>query len=73
MTVENCERLLKVYKEQSENESLSSAARAQSLKNYEMMKAHILKGRKFKGTAVYESLTSKPKAEVKESGKKSKR
>jgi transposase len=64
MTVDNCEKLLKIYKENSENKDLSSVAREQSRKNYEMMKTHILKGRKFRGTDLQKSLMFK-KPEVK--------
>lgn len=58
MTVKNCIELLKRYKEQSENPvddmgrpieepDLRKNIIAQSKQNYEMMKAHILKGKKF--------------------------
>lgn len=69
MTVENCIKLLKMYKDNMNNEELSSAAREQSRKNYEMMKTHILnpKSRKFSGHAIQRELSG-----GKVDGKKSK-
>ena len=51
--------------------------KAQSKQNYEMMKAHILKSRKFpqeiKDKLLAEASTKETKAEEKKDGKKSKR
>ncbi len=79
MTIENCINLLNAYKKQAENPVTESGmvltgeegknAREQSLKNYEMMKAHILKSRKFKDHPIIAELS---KIEVKKDGKKSK-
>lgn len=58
------------YKENMEH-GANSAIKEQSRKNYEMMKEHILKSRKFKDHPIIKEL--KPKAEVKKDGKKPKR
>ncbi len=79
MTVENCLKLLEAYKKQAENPTNESGlaltgeegknAREQSQKNYEDMKAHILKSRKFRDHPIIAELS---KSEVKKDGKKSK-
>ena len=76
MTKENCVKLLKAYKAMAENpKGADSKAKAdvkfQSGKNYEMMKAHILKSKKFKGHPIILELSGH--VEEKKSGKKSKR
>jgi len=70
MTIENCIKLLKIYKAQSENPSLAANCRKQSLKSYEDMKAHILKSRKFKGHEILKELQPQPESK---DGKKSTR
>lgn len=58
MTVENCLKLLAIYKEKK------------MTKAYENMKQHILSTRKFKGHPILEELTEKPKPVVKKKVKK---
>lgn len=84
MTIENCISLLKAYKKQADfpvgdsGIPLSGEEKtnviAQSLKNYEAMKKHILSSRKFKGHSIIAELQEiKPAEEIIEDGKKSKR
>jgi len=93
MTVDNSIKLLKKYKQQSidpvnaENIPIREpderkAIMAQSKKNYEMMKKHILSSRKYKGHEIIEELLNEDKKEKapveeikeeKQDGKKSKR
>lgn len=71
MTVENCIKHLKAYKENAENQSLKSDVRKQSQKNYDNMKAHILSSRKFQGTEIFKEL-SEVKEEKETKSKKGK-
>lgn len=70
MTVENCIKLLEIYKSKAEDSSASASVRKQSLKNYENMKSHILKCKKFSDHVIVKELV---KLEVDDDGKKSKR
>lgn len=83
MTVDNCIKLLEAYKKQAEYPVNADGAMLtgddrkhaieQSKRNYEMMKQHILKGRKFQGHPIIQELQSKQIEEDKKDGKKSKR
>lgn len=74
MTVENCAKLLKKYKCLMED-GKTAFEREKNKENYEMMKNHILTGKKFKGTDLRKSLEPVPRPRTSEVpvGKKSKR
>jgi len=77
MTVENCIKLLKKFKELSENptgndENERIAVRDRNTLAYLDMKKHILNSKKFIGHDIISELQDKPK-ETKTDGKKSKR
>ena len=75
MTVEGCIKFLQAYKEGMLNEGFTQSQREQSRLNYENMKAHILKSRKFRDHPILKELEQpkeKPK-EDKKDVKKSKR
>jgi len=72
MTIDNCAALLKAYKHNIENAE-TDHAKEQSQKNYDMMKNHILTGKKFIDSAIRNELEgskpSQPKKEVKDAKK----
>lgn len=77
MTVENCLKLLKKYKEQMENEKATTSQRKQSEQNYKMMLEHINNPQSRKFREVQEKLEVEaeqkaPEPKVKKIGKKSK-
>ena len=74
MTVENCIKLLSLYKERMTNPSGAESTeeqmiKVQSKKAYENMKNHILTARKFVGHPILDELREKPKEEVVETPK----
>jgi hypothetical protein len=69
MTLQNCLLFLEKYKEGMTNPEFNSSQKAQSKKNYEMMKLHLERDRRHQ---VVETPLEEPKKEVKKSGKKSK-
>ena len=85
MTVENCIKLFEAYKEQAENPmgtdgnplrgDMRKHAVEQSKRNVEMMKAHMLKSKKFRDHPILQELNPiiETKSEEKKDGKKSKR
>lgn len=74
MTVKNCIRNLKLYKEHAEDASLPSNVRKMSQMNYDNLKNKILKDKRFLDHPILKELQEPlKKKEVKEVGKKSKR
>jgi len=71
MTIENCVKRLEYFKTKLAG-NLSSAQRKQMQKNYDNMKAHILKSRKFAEHPILTQLTKSSK-EVKKKNEKPKR
>lgn len=74
MTLKNCIRLLKAYKDHANDESLRSHVRKMSQYNYDNLKAKILKDHRFKDHPILEELKEPLKEkEVKKDVKKPKR
>lgn len=72
MTVENCIRNLKLYKEHADNAGLPGHVRKMSQLNYDNLKDKILKDKRFVDHPILKELKPKEK-KVKKDVKKSKR